>query len=256
MSVSDCASLAGNATKITARGFGWTHAGRSEPALSDIDLIIEPGERVLLCGDSGSGKSTFLAAMAGVLGSDEEGTRTGEILLEDSTGMVEEPGHTIPVGLVLQDPDSQVISARVGDDIAFGCENLAYPRGEIWRRVAAAKELVGPFVDLDFPTERLSGGQKQRLALAGVIAMGAGVVLLDEPTANLDPEGARDVVRAVSALVEETGATLVVVEHQHAAWKGVLERAVELDHGRIVSDGPFAEVAQRCLLYTSDAADE
>lgn len=237
--------LAGNATKITARGFGWTHAGRKQSALADIDLVIEPGERVLLCGDSGSGKSTLLAAMAGVLGSDEEGTRTGEIVLEDSTGMVEEPGRSIPVGLVLQDPDSQVISARVGDDIAFGCENLAYPREEIWRRVAAAKDLVGPCVPLDFPTERLSGGQKQRLALAGVIAMGAGVVLLDEPTANLDPEGARDVVRAVSALVEETGATLVVVEHQHAAWKGVLERAVELDHGRIVSDGPFAEVAQR-----------
>ena len=245
MSVSDCASLAGNATKITARGFGWTHAGRSEPALSDIDVVIEPGERVLLCGDSGSGKSTFLAAMAGVLGSDEEGTRTGEILLEDSTGMAEEPGRTIPVGLVLQDPDSQVISARVGDDIAFGCENLAYPREEIWRRVAAAKELVGPFVDLDFPTERLSGGQKQRLALAGVIAMGAGVVLLDEPTANLDPTGARDVVRAVARLVEETGATLVVVEHQHAAWDGVLDRAVELDCGRIVADTSFAEVAKR-----------
>ena len=243
--MSDFSTLAGNATKITARGFGWTHAGRTQPALADIDLVIGPGERVLLCGDSGSGKSTLLAAMAGVLGSDEEGTRTGEILLEDSTGIVEEPGRSIPVGLVLQDPDSQVISARVGDDIAFGCENLAYPREEIWRRVAAAKELVGPFVPLDFPTERLSGGQKQRLALAGVIAMGAGVVLLDEPTANLDPEGARDVVRAVSALVEETGATLVVVEHQHTAWKGVLERAVELDHGRIVSDGPFAEVAQR-----------
>ena len=238
-------TLAGRPTKITARGFGWTHAGRTQPALADIDLVIEPGERVLLCGDSGSGKSTFLAAIAGVLGSDEEGTRAGEILLEDSTGAVEEPGHSIPVGLVLQDPDSQVISARVGDDIAFGCENLAYPREEIWRRVAAAKDLVGPFVDMDFPTGRLSGGQKQRLALAGVIAMGAGVVLLDEPTANLDPAGARDVVRAVSALVEETGATLVVVEHQHTAWEGVLDRAVELAQGRIVADGPFEQVATR-----------
>nr|WP_253287297.1 ABC transporter ATP-binding protein [Corynebacterium aurimucosum] len=213
--------------------------------MADIDLVIEPGERVLLCGDSGSGKSTLLAAMAGVLGSEEEGTRTGEILLEDFTGRVEEPGHSIPVGLVLQDPDSQVISSRVGDDIAFGCENLGYPREEIWRRVGSAQELVGPFVELDFPTERLSGGQKQRLALAGVIAMGAGVVLLDEPTANLDPIGAHDVVRAVSALVEETGATLVVVEHQHEVWKGVLDRAVELECGRIVADAPFAEVTQR-----------
>lgn len=243
--MTDFSHLAANATRITARGYGWTHAGRSQPALRDIDLVIEPGEKILLCGDSGSGKSTLLAAMAGVLGSDEEGTRTGEIILEDSAGTVEKPGRTIPVGLVLQDPDSQVISARVGDDIAFGCENLAYPREEIWRRVQQAQELVGPYVDLDFPTTYLSGGQKQRLALAGVIAMGAGVVLLDEPTANLDPEGAKDVVRAVGKLVEHTGATLVVVEHQHMAWESVLDRAVELQDGRIISDGPFADVARK-----------
>lgn len=230
------------ATKLVARGFGWTHAGRRAPALADIDLVVAPGEKVLLCGDSGSGKSTLLAAIAGVLGGDDEGTRVGEILLEDSSGHVEPPGRTIPVGLVLQDPDSQVIAARVGDDVAFGCENLAFPRSEIWRRVSAALSMVGPSVDLSFPTEQLSGGQKQRLALAGVIAMGAGMVLLDEPTANLDPEGAREVIEAVSTMVERTGATLIVVEHQHAAWKGVLDRAIELKDGRIVDDGPVETV--------------
>lgn len=236
------------ATKLVARGYGWTHAGRRAPALADIDLVVSPGEKVLLCGDSGSGKSTLLAAIAGVLGGDDEGTRVGEILLEDASGRVEAPGHTIPVGLVLQDPDSQVIAARVGDDVAFGCENLAYPRSEIWRRVAAALDMVGLDVDLSFPTERLSGGQKQRLALAGVIAMGAGMVLLDEPTANLDPEGAREVIEAVTTMVERTGATLIVVEHQHSAWKGVLDRAIELKDGRIVADGPVeAVVASRTI---------
>ena len=230
------------ATKLVARGYGWTHAGRRAPALADIDLVISPGEKVLLCGDSGSGKSTLLAAIAGVLGGDDEGTRVGEILLEDASGHVEPPGRTIPVGLVLQDPDSQVIAARVGDDVAFGCENLAYPRSEIWQRVSAALSMVGPSVDLSFPTEQLSGGQKQRLALAGVIAMGAGMVLLDEPTANLDPEGAREVIDAVSTMVERTGATLIVVEHQHAAWEGVLDRAIELKDGRIVADGPVESV--------------
>ena len=233
---------AAGATKVTARGYGWTHAGRREATLADIDFAIEPGEKVLLCGDSGSGKSTLLAAIAGVLGGDDEGTRVGSILLEDAHGTVEQPGRTIPVGLVLQDPDSQVIAARVGDDVAFGCENLAYPREEIWQRVTAALEMVGPYVDLDFPTAQLSGGQKQRLALAGVIAMGAGVVLLDEPTANLDPEGARDVIEAVATMAERTGATLIVVEHQHAAWKGVLDRAIELKDGRIVADGTLASV--------------
>ena len=230
------------ATKLVARGYGWTHAGRRAPALADIDLVVELGEKVLLCGDSGSGKSTLLAAIAGVLGGDDEGTRVGEILLEDACGHVEPPGRTIPVGLVLQDPDSQVIAARVGDDVAFGCENLAYTRSEIWQRVAAALSMVGPEVALSFPTERLSGGQKQRLALAGVIAMGAGMVLLDEPTANLDPEGAREVIEAVTTMVERTGATLIVVEHQHAAWKGVLDRAIELKDGRIVADGPLESV--------------
>lgn len=230
------------ATKLVARGYGWTHAGRRAPALADIDLVVSPGEKVLLCGDSGSGKSTLLAAIAGVLGGDDEGTRVGEILLEDASGHVEPPGRTIPVGLVLQDPDSQVIAARVGDDVAFGCENLAYPRTEIWQRVSAALSMVGPEVELSFSTERLSGGQKQRLALAGVIAMGAGMVLLDEPTANLDPEGAREVIEAVSTMVERTGATLIVVEHQHSAWKGVLDRAIELKDGRIVADGPVEDV--------------
>ncbi|OFN75845.1 ABC transporter ATP-binding protein [Corynebacterium sp. HMSC070E08] len=244
------------ATKLVARGYGWTHAGRRAPALADIDLVVSPGEKVLLCGDSGSGKSTLLAAIAGVLGGDDEGTRVGEILLEDSSGHVEPPGSTIPVGLVLQDPDSQVIAARVGDDVAFGCENLAYPREEIWQRVTAALSMVGPYVDLSFPTERLSGGQKQRLALAGVIAMGAGMVLLDEPTANLDPEGAREVIEAVSTMVERTGATLIVVEHQHAAWRGVLDRAIELKDGRIVADGPVeAVVASRSISGLPRARD-
>lgn len=246
--VGSAEGMSAGATKLIARSYGWTHAGRRAPALADIDLVIEPGEKVLLCGDSGSGKSTLLAAIAGVLGGDDEGTRVGEILLEDASGHSEPPGRTIPVGLVLQDPDSQVIAARVGDDVAFGCENLAYPREEIWQRVSAALEMVGPYVDLSFPTERLSGGQKQRLALAGVIAMGAGMVLLDEPTANLDPEGAREVIEAVSTMVERTGATLIVVEHQHAAWKGVLDRAIELKDGRIVADGPVdSVVAKRSL---------
>src|SRR5690606_5902546 len=117
----------------------------------------------------------------GVLGGDDEGETTGSLLL-DGRPPVEARGRA---GLVLQDPDSQVILARVGDDVAFGCENLGVPREEIWRRVPRALEAVGLDVSLDRSTSRLSGGQKQRLALAGALAMRPGLLLLDEPTANL-----------------------------------------------------------------------
>ena len=108
---------------ISAREFSWTHAGRIKPALRQVNLDIQPGERVLICGDSGSGKSTLMAALAGVLGGDDEGAAEGSLDLITGTG-AHEPGSGVPVGLVLQDPDSQVIAASVGRDVAFGCENL------------------------------------------------------------------------------------------------------------------------------------
>ena len=214
---------------ILLRGLSWQHAGRSTPAIADIDIRAERGERILLAGDSGSGKSTLLSALAGVLGGDDEGSLRGEITVNAAT-----------VGLVLQDPDSQVIASRVGDDVAFGCENLGLPREEIWRRVHGALEMVGLDVDLNHSTARLSGGQKQRLALAGVIAMGAEVILLDEPTANLDPQGTAEVIAAVEHAVTETGATLIVIEHNYSQWEKVLDRAIVLEHGRIVYDGEVA----------------
>lgn len=212
--------------QIYTSGLTWQHAGRNQPAINNVSFSIEHGERILLAGDSGSGKSTLLAALAGVLGGDDEGTLVGELHIDAST-----------VGLVLQDPDSQVIASRIGDDVAFGCENLGLERDEIWRRVHAALEMVGLNLDINHPTARLSGGQKQRLALAGVIAMGADVILLDEPTASLDPEGAADVIAAVAHTVQETGATLIVIEHNYSEWESVLHRALVLEHGEVTYDG-------------------
>ncbi|WJZ02247.1 ABC transporter ATP-binding protein [Corynebacterium freiburgense] len=214
-------------SEVVAKDFGWRHAGRKDPVLQNVSFRIRPGERVLLLGESGSGKSTLLAALAGVLGDHDDGERAGEISIE--------PG---PVGMVLQNPDSQVISSRVGDDIAFGCENLRVPKCEIWPRVEFALHAVGLGVPLDYPTARLSGGQKQRLALAGVLAMHAGLILLDEPTANLDPNGVEEVVHAVQQAITETGATLIVVEHRVAQWLDVIDRVIVLGDGGVVADGP------------------
>jgi energy-coupling factor transport system ATP-binding protein len=207
--------------------------------VSDLDLDIAPGERVLLLGASGAGKSTLLHALAGVLGAAEEGEERGDLTVDG----VPAPTARGRAGLVLQDPDSQIAMARVGDEVAFGCENLAVPRNEIWPRVHRALDDVGLDVPLDRSTAALSGGQKQRLALAGVLAMEPGLVLLDEPTANLDPEGVEEVREAVRRSVDRTGATLVVVEHRVSVWAELVDRVVVLaPGGGLLADGPPGQV--------------
>ena len=220
---------------VRVQDFGWRHAGRKNPTLEGLTLSIDQGERVLLLGESGSGKSTLLAAIAGILG-DDEGEQAGQVLIDGH------PSRSVRgmVGLVLQDPDSQVICSRVGDDVVFGCENLGVPREEMWHRARRALDMVGLPLPFDHPTEHLSGGQKQRLALAGVIAMGAQVIVLDEPTANLDPAGVQDVRDAVAQVAAETGATLIVVEHRVDTWCDVVDRLVVLGTAErgIIADGP------------------
>lgn len=215
---------------VIAHAFSYRHASRRNPALVDLTFRIPRGERVLLLGASGSGKSTLLAAIAGVL-ADEDGEHSGELEVSGIPSMV------------LQDPDSQVISSRVGDDVAFGCENMCVPRDQIWTRVTQALSLVGLDLPVDHPTSELSGGQKQRLALAGVIAMGADIVLLDEPTANLDPEGVKEVVSNISRVVDATGATMIVVEHRVSTWLDHVDRIIALGpDGRVLADGPARDV--------------
>lgn len=220
--------------RVDARGWGWRHAGRRRWAVSGVDLAIEPGERVLLLGASGAGKSTLMRALAGVLGDQEDGEDTGELRV-DGMAPARARGRA---GLVLQDPDAQVILARVGDDVAFGCENLGVPADEIWPRVREALDAVGLDVALSHSTSALSGGQKQRLALAGALAMRPGLLLLDEPTANLDPEGAAEVRDAVIAAAERSEATLVVVEHRVELWAAHVDRVVVLSgDGGLLADG-------------------
>ncbi|MEO6941990.1 MAG: ABC transporter ATP-binding protein [Terrimesophilobacter sp.] len=233
------ADAVGRGSGVRARGWGWRHAGRSRWALRELDFSIEPGERILLLGASGAGKSTLLQALAGVLGGSDEGEPEGELLIDDRP-VADSRGRA---GLVLQDPDSQVILARVGDDVAFGCENLGVPRDEMWDRVRVALRDVGLDLPLDRSTTQLSGGQKQRLALAGVLAMRPGLLLLDEPTANLDPAGVTALLGAVGNVLENSGTTLVVVEHRVDVWLPLITRVIVLSPGGgLLADGPPDDV--------------
>ena len=231
----------GTGARVCARGWGWRHAGRKNAALSGVDLDIAPGERVLVLGPSGSGKSTLMGGLAGLLGGAEEGEATGTL----TVGGVAPADARGRVGLLMQAPEAQVVLARVGDDVAFGMENLGIPREAIWPRVEESLSAVGLDVPLHHSTTELSGGQKQRLALASILAMGPGLLLLDEPTANLDPSGVAEVRAAVEAVVERTGATMVVVEHRVDVWAPLVDRVIVVADGRIAADGPLDEVLEQ-----------
>jgi energy-coupling factor transport system ATP-binding protein len=210
---------------ITLEGFGWRHAGRRAWAVRGIDLRIERGERVLLLGPSGAGKSTLLAALGGLLPAD-----SGE-----REGRVDVPGR---VGIVFQDPQSQLVMSRAGDEVAFGLENLGWPARRLWPRVDEVLCQVGFPYGRDRDTSELSGGEQQRLALAGALAADPEVLLLDEPTANLDPAGATLIRQALRASLSP-GHTMVVVEHRIAEILDLVTRVVVLaPGGGVRADGP------------------
>lgn len=224
---------------VVLSNFGWHYPGREQPSLLSVSARIRPGERVLLLGPSGAGKSTLLQALAGVEQDPDGESRSGDLTINgldprDARGSV---------GFMHQDPETQVILARVGDDVAFGLENLAIPREQIWPRVGAALAEVGLDLPLDHSTTALSGGQKQRLALAGTMAMRPKLLLLDEPTASVDEQGAIELRDAVNRAVTQVGTTLIVVEHRVGLWESVVDRVIVLDdNGSIAFDGPAREV--------------
>lgn len=221
--------------RIELNNFSWHHPGRPEPVISGLNLTINPGEKVLLLGTSGAGKSTLLHAIAGVLHDDDGESAGGTITING-----EEPAEARgTAGMMQQDPESSIVMATVGNDVAFGPENLRVPREEIWDRVTEALTAVGlNHLPLDHPSSALSGGQKQRLGLAGILSMHPGAMILDEPTANLDPTGVQEVRDSILAAAEATGATLLVVEHRVSIWAPHMDRIIVLgEGGTITHDG-------------------
>lgn len=221
--------------RVDARAWGLRHPGRREWALRGVNLTIEPGERVLLLGPSGAGKSTLLTALAGLI-DPRGGAETEGHLFVDGRDPREARDRT---GILFQDPESQIVMGRAGDDVAFGLENRCVPTEAIWPRVDAALDAVEFPYGRDRPTHALSGGEQQRLALAGTLALRPGLLLLDEPTASLDPAGAAEVREVLDRALHRSGTTMLLVEHRVDEAVALVDRVVVVTPGGgVIADGP------------------
>lgn len=226
-------------TNIQVAEFGWRYATRKVPACENVSFTVESGERVLLLGASGVGKSTLLKAIAGVLGPDE-GDISGSVSIDGT------PAHQLRgvCGLLLQDPQNQIILERVGDDVAFGMENLGFQPNVMWPQVRRALTSVGLDVPLDYSTSALSGGQQQRLALAGILAMNPAVIALDEPTSQLDPDGVAEVRRALENVSNHSDVPIIMVEHRVDQWWDFATRVIVIGAHGVLWDGNPSELPQ------------
>ena len=229
---------------ITAQGVIFQYDNPEEAprlVLEGIDLSIEKGSFVALLGHNGSGKSTLAKHFNAML------LPTGGRVLEEGIDTAEEEQKyeiRRMVGMVLQNPDNQLVSTIVEEDVAFGPENLGVPPEEIRRRVDDALRAVDMYDYREHAPDKLSGGQKQRVAIAGILAMQPDCIVLDEPTAMLDPKGRREVLDTIHRLNRERGMTVVLITHYMDEAAGA-DRVVVMDEGRILMDAAPRQVFAR-----------
>ena len=210
-------------------------------AIDGVSLQIEAGSFVAVLGHNGSGKSTLAKTLNGLLL-----PSGGTVLISgmDTADDANLLNIRREVGMVFQNPDNQIIANLVEDDVGFGPENLGVPTEEIWQRVDAALKAVGMTAFRLKSPNHLSGGQKQRVAIAGVMAMHPKCIVLDEPTAMLDPNGRKEVIRTVTELNRSEGVTVVLITHYMEEVIGA-DRLVVMDDGKVIMDGTPREVFAR-----------
>ena len=235
---------------ISFRNFSFQYRAQKRPTLTDIDLDIYPGERVLIAGPSGSGKSTLAGCINGLNPFSNPGECTGTLTVDG----VDAPHSSIfelsaHVGTVLQDPDGQFIGLTVGEDIAFALENSCTPQDEMHAITRHAAELVGIENHLGYAPHELSGGQKQRVSLAGVMVDQVRILLFDEPLANLDPATGKQAIELIDEIQKKTDTTVLIIEHrlEDVLWRNV-DRIVLVNDGTILADLRPDELLSGSLL--------
>ena len=235
---------------ISFRNFSFQYRAQKRPTLTDIDLEIYPGERVLIAGPSGSGKSTLAGCINGLNPFSNPGVCTGTLTVDGvdapHSSLFELSAH---VGTVLQDPDGQFIGLTVGEDIAFALENSCTPQDEMHAITRHAAELVGIENHLGYAPHELSGGQKQRVSLAGVMVDQVKILLFDEPLANLDPATGKQAIELIDEIQKKTDTTVLIIEHrlEDVLWRNV-DRIVLVNDGTILADLRPDELLSGSLL--------
>ena len=223
----------------------YTYPGGERPALRDVTLEIPAGQFCAVIGANGAGKSTLAYTLAGFVPHFFHGVLSGTVRVANRPTQITPLSDLVSVvGLVSQNPFNQISGTKftVREEVAFGLENLGVPRVEMLERVAAAMRLVGIENLADRSPLALSGGQMQRLALAAVLAMQPQVLVVDEPTSQLDPVGSREVFAALRALAEQQRVTVVMIEHKLEWVAAFAERVIALADGAVVADGTPAAV--------------
>ncbi|WP_045277481.1 ABC transporter ATP-binding protein [Microbacterium oxydans] len=233
-----------SAPLLRVRDLSLTHADAAHPSPGNVTFDIAPGEVVLLLGPSGSGKSTLTLALNGLIPHALPATMTGTVEAGGiDTASAQTATLSTHVAMVFQDPDAQIVTGSVYDEVAFGPENLLLPLHEVRERTEHSLRRVGLWGRRDENPDRLSGGGRQRLAIACALAMGSPLIVLDEPTANLDPQGIDDVYAALVDVVATGDRAILLVEHNLDAAMGFVTRTIVLDRaGSVVFDGPAAEI--------------
>jgi energy-coupling factor transporter ATP-binding protein EcfA2 len=232
-----------DAPLISIVDLGVTYTGAETPALRGVDLDVRTGEAVGIIGLNGAGKTTLALTLNGVIPQLVPAAVTGRVLvagMDCSTTPVREMARA--VGIVFDNPEFQLSQATVAEEVALGLENLAVPSDEMPGRIEQALTAVGLAGHEERSPMALSGGQQQRVVIAAVLAMEPTVLVMDEPTANLDPAGTADVFAIARRLNRETGMTVIVAEHDVEALASFADRIVVLDAGRVVGQGTPAEV--------------